>query len=469
MDSIRHHSAFAAFVAAALRQERFTVVDVGCGGGLPPGWRSFGDRLAALGIDAEDVSGLAAAEANPQVRYLTAFADGGTASPARNNPWARLAVQEWRERHGQMPGVQTAQEKPKQTPVVSLTDAVREAGLEQVDFLKIDVDGPDFGVLQSAEALLAERGVLGVGVEVNFIGTAADDENSFHNTDRLLRRAGFDLFDLSTRRYSSRALPGRSRLAYPAETGFGRHLQGDAVYFRDLCAPYNAELAATLPPERLAKLSAAFALFGLIDCAAEVLVHFRPRLEPLLDVAAGLNLLAADAQAGGGATVGYETYRAAFAVQDPWFRFQAASLRPDLSALPGEPSSAYAPSRRVLHGAAACEGDAELSIITGEGRWSFAVEFPLDRSMLAAGDRLAVTLQVEVEAGSAGIGALDRSRASFHEEAEVVAGEGPRLVSFVTPAADRIDALMVRNLSPDGAPSRLRLAVMKVARLTAEP
>src|SRR5690606_23527954 len=129
--------------------------------------------------------------------------------------------------------------------------------------------------------------------------------------DRLLRRAGFDLFDLSVRRYSTRALPGRSRLAYPAETPFGRVLQGDAVYFRDLCAPDNAALAAELGPARLAKQAASMALFGLPDCAAESLVAFRDRLDGWMDVARGLNLLAAEAQPGDPAPAAYEPYLAA--------------------------------------------------------------------------------------------------------------------------------------------------------------
>ena len=44
--------AFLHLVASSLRQEKFTLVDVGCSGGIEPIWRIFGDRFAAIGFDA---------------------------------------------------------------------------------------------------------------------------------------------------------------------------------------------------------------------------------------------------------------------------------------------------------------------------------------------------------------------------------------------------------------------------------
>lgn len=468
MDSIRYDSPFARLVGEALRDEPVTLVDIGCNGGLPHGWRAFGDRLRALGVDSESagIAELTAAEQNPAVRYLAAFIDGGDGLPPANNPWMRLAVHDWLARHGQRaPGVQSAAEAPADVPWVRLPDAVARAGLDQVDFLKIDVDGPDFGILASFAADLETRGVLGVGVEVNFIGSADEREHSFHNTDRLLRRAGFDLFDLSLRRYSAAALPGRSRLAYPAETLFGRVLQGDAVYFRDLCAPHNAALAASLPAERIAKLAAMFDLFALPDCAAEVLVAFKERLTPFLDVTRGLNLLAAQAQPDDSRPMGYETYRAAARADDPWFRLGGgapALLRPRFDAAPGHASTAYTAANCVVHGAATCDGAETLTIVTGEGRWSFAVEFPLDRGALAPDARLTLDIEVEVQSGAVGIGVLDLSRAAFHEEVEAAAGAGPVRIGLATPAVSLTDALMVRNLAQDGSPSRLTLRLLRV-------
>ena len=68
--------------------------------------------------------------------------------------------------------------------LIGIDEFVRREHLETVDFLKIDVDGPDLEVLQSALWTFAEKHVLGVGMEVNWFGSANPTEHTFHNTDR---------------------------------------------------------------------------------------------------------------------------------------------------------------------------------------------------------------------------------------------------------------------------------------------
>ena len=64
--------------------------------------------------------------------------------------------------------------------------------------------------------------MLGVQLEVNFVGTGDDSEHAFHNTDRFMRRQGYELFRLDVRTYSTRALPARYVWPTPAETVTGR-------------------------------------------------------------------------------------------------------------------------------------------------------------------------------------------------------------------------------------------------------
>jgi hypothetical protein len=91
--------------------------------------------------------------------------------------------------------------------LVGVDEFVRESQLTTVDFLKVDVDGPDPEVLESARRTLAELQVLAVGVEVNWFGTASPTEHTFHNTDVFLRRAGYTVFGLTVLRYSRTDLP----------------------------------------------------------------------------------------------------------------------------------------------------------------------------------------------------------------------------------------------------------------------
>jgi hypothetical protein len=64
-------------------------------------------------------------------------------------------------------------------------EIVRSERLATVDLLKVDVDGQDVEALESAREILAERGVLGVGLEVNWFGSANPTEHTFPDTDRF--------------------------------------------------------------------------------------------------------------------------------------------------------------------------------------------------------------------------------------------------------------------------------------------
>jgi hypothetical protein len=161
--------------------------------------------------------------------------------------------------------------------------------------------------------------VLGVGLEVNFVGSEADTDHTFHNTDRFMRSHGFDLFGLSVRRYSNKILPGRYVSSTPAQSEFGRPLQGDALYARDVAGPDASALADRLSDEKLAKLAAIFSLSQLPDCAAEVLVRFRARLSKIVDVDRSLDLLADQAQVDSWRHFSYRSYMAAFEANSPMF------------------------------------------------------------------------------------------------------------------------------------------------------
>ncbi|MBS0541774.1 MAG: hypothetical protein JSR47_23620, partial [Proteobacteria bacterium] len=68
-------TAFASFVATGLADARFSLLDVGCSGGIDPRWRAFGPALRALAIDPSvpECERLRRAETNRDVEYVTAF------------------------------------------------------------------------------------------------------------------------------------------------------------------------------------------------------------------------------------------------------------------------------------------------------------------------------------------------------------------------------------------------------------
>jgi Methyltransferase FkbM domain len=202
---------------------------------------------------------------------------------------------------------------------INVADLLDHLKLESVDFIKIDVDGADYEVLVSLEEKLNQMQVLGCALEVNFIGSDRPHHHTFHNTDRLMRKAGFGLFGLTVRPYASASLPAPFLLPYPAQSVQGRPIQGDALYLRDFAFTLDSANADDYSWEKIAKLIALFAMFNLPDQAAETALRFRSQLSPWLDVDKVLDMLAAQIQQGRGKVSNYHDYMAEFAQEDPWF------------------------------------------------------------------------------------------------------------------------------------------------------
>jgi len=318
--------AFTRLVADALGGSAFRLLDIGCSGGLDPRWRAFGRQLQAIGIDASrgECARLAEAEQLPGIEYVPAFAAGldrrpidpeRQASPLilavrerlsfmrtreiRAGRLAKAAIEE-KLRHNAWEMTELADsDKPVLVP-----ELLAARGWADFDYLKIDIDGSDFEVLRTFDGRLVPGGVLGVQLEVNFVGSAAEGDHTFHNTDRFMRRQGYELLRLDVRNYSSRALPGRYVWPTPAETQFGRPFQGEAWYGRDF-------EGATLGREKLLKLAAIYAAIGVPDLAAELLLKRRAELAGL-DIDRGLDLLAAEAQPEPARKLDYRRYMQGF-------------------------------------------------------------------------------------------------------------------------------------------------------------
>jgi hypothetical protein len=162
-----------------------------------------------------------------------------------------------------------------------------------VDFIKIDTDGSDYQVLRGANEMLSTGKVLGIAVEGLFHGLVHAESSTFRNIDRLLTALGFSLFDLEVYRYSRAALPGPFVYRIPAQTQNGQVMWADALYLRDAGRPdYERDWPMALTPQKILKLACLFELFGLNDCAVELLMKYRADLDRLVDVGCYLDTLA---------------------------------------------------------------------------------------------------------------------------------------------------------------------------------
>ena len=320
----------------------FYLIDVGASGGIGGTWDAFGDRLRAVGFEPliAEAERLNAEETRPGVRYEPAFvgaANFDTLFPPdlRNDPIRSRSDDSFQRvtasRAMAIMAIDYASEIYNRGVPAVLAD--RRVDLDAfvpaeeypaVDFVKIDTDGHDIEVLLGAPRLL-ESGVLGLMVESQFHGASHPYANTFANIDIYLRDRGFTLFDLDVNRYSRSALPARFVHDIPAQTESGQAIWGDALYLRDLGDPaYDAKHPAfAMTGDRVTKLAALFALFGLADCLAELFITRRALVPEPLRLAV-LDRLPAEMGYGG---TTYQDHVAAFERDPRLFYPQARSAK----------------------------------------------------------------------------------------------------------------------------------------------
>lgn len=301
----------------------FILADVGASGGIQPYWRVFGDSLQAVGFDplTREMERLNAQEKNKRVHYCAAAV--GYRRYAELLPNQSLPNDQSYSRSSSVRAQELLRCNYPQTffdqthsgdlnsELIELDDYFLKQHPAAVDFIKIDTDGHDYEVLLGAEQLLAQSPVMGVLVEAAFHGPIHSAITSFSTIDIFLRNRGFSLFDLDVWRYSRAALPKPFHWRLPANTSAGPVDWADCLYLRDAAIDgYEQTWNLRLSMSKLLKLCCLCELFSLEDCAAEILVKYRDRLEECVDVERNLDLLTPPLP--DGTQVSYRSYNAFF-------------------------------------------------------------------------------------------------------------------------------------------------------------
>jgi FkbM family methyltransferase len=273
--------------------EELMLIDVGASGGIDEFWTEcFGVKLQAVGFDPliAEVERLNKARGHGGIRYEAALVgcpeydtlfppslrqDSIACKDNASFPGTSAIRASEAMRMNYLKEVHNAgAEVLLSDRLVSLDDYVRQSGIRNVDFVKIDTDGHDIEVLLGAKNMLREQEVLGICVEAQMHGASHPYSNTFANIDRLLREWGFSLFDMDLWRYSRRSLPDKFYYKIPAQTMTGPVQWGEAVYFRDLARPDYGRmhgLPAGLP--KLIKLACLYEIYGVPDCSAQILAQ----------------------------------------------------------------------------------------------------------------------------------------------------------------------------------------------------
>jgi FkbM family methyltransferase len=277
-----------------LPQDSFSILDGGARGGpSDPRWRSIGDdRLVIHGFEVDDAEcqrlNRDASERGFRHHYypwalwssegpLAIYenkASGGASAFRQNvdltNRWKfQNANQKFHARDIFYPMGETT------VAAITVDGWARKAGIAEIDFFKLNVQGAELEILEGARDVLGT--VLGIEVEVSFVESYLG-RPFFSDVDAFLRRNGFHFFDLLGLHNMGRAESPVTSMHTPGLNPYqGQLIEAHGLYFRDPIASH-ASLDGNFPFVRLLKLASIAEIYGQVEYAFELLDWLSRRL-----------------------------------------------------------------------------------------------------------------------------------------------------------------------------------------------
>jgi methyltransferase, FkbM family len=136
-------------------------------------------------------------------------------------------------------------------------------GIDEIDFLQVDVQGADLQVLEGASHILGSS-ILGIQIEVAFSELYVN-QPLFADVDTYIRKQGFTFFNLKV------GLRERARSPIVSSEFGGQLLWGDAYYFRDLIREDIISHLKT--PDKILKLACIADVMDFPDYTLELLEY----------------------------------------------------------------------------------------------------------------------------------------------------------------------------------------------------
>lgn len=251
------------------------VVDVGASGGFEPYWDVYNAQIKLIGFEADATEcqrlNQRFKDSNKKIYaialhsnkgkkpfYVTALAcSSGFYHPDMN--FLRRIPDE----------VNLTVVKTIEMDTVDFDSFAKIQNIRYVDFMKLDTEGCELDILKGANNFL--NSLLGLSIEASFL-KLHKDQPVFSEIDSFLNQLGFRLFDLEVYRHPRKTLPPARSSSIPGPCGQGQVLWGQVLYLRDGAAEITQENSRKEWSDvRILKLASLMELFGLPDCAIELI------------------------------------------------------------------------------------------------------------------------------------------------------------------------------------------------------
>ena len=262
----------------AFSKNPLLVVDIGARGGPESHWLHYKNQIQVLAFepDERECEALNRRSSPISVSYYprALHKDEGTKEfyemSAQGSSFYR-ANQEFVKR---FPDKVNLTVKGKRSIGTTTLDSFLEKNnFSYADFIKVDTEGSELDILQGSKDAL-KKSVLGISCEVLFVPWR-ENKVVFSNVERFLYELGFKVYDLSSFRYARKSLPGQKSVlkSVSGSADWGQIIVGQALFFRDPIEEIqNRDTNSDEWDEkRIYKMVTLFEIFGLPDCAIELM------------------------------------------------------------------------------------------------------------------------------------------------------------------------------------------------------
>lgn len=162
---------------------------------------------------------------------------------------------------------QKATDVPSKPAKLTIDEILKKNNIDNINFLKIDIDSNDTDVLYGSENLLKNDNLFGVKVEVNFTNPVSS--KNIYEPYLYLSDHNFVLHKIITNSYASDKIPENFFYNFSGQNFNGTHLYGDLIFFKTL----DKNFIKTLDKYKLLNFCRILEIHNLNGMAAEILLN----------------------------------------------------------------------------------------------------------------------------------------------------------------------------------------------------